>query len=142
MRRLLSFASFFSVVLVALSVFMWKRGAHTTDWLRVSVRDRSAVFACSRDHVGVALITDTNGWSTRDDRWIRYKHLEPTDLREQFHSNVAGFAYRSDGGAHLVLAPLWAVAALGVTPPLLWLMRPRRPAKGFPMTASPPAAAA
>jgi hypothetical protein len=85
------------------------------------------VFACSGEHVGAAIVTDPTGWTTRDKRRIKYQHFEPTDLREQFPSNVAGFAYQSDGGAHLVLVPMWFITALGVTPPLVWLMLRRSP---------------
>ena len=65
MRRLLRFASFFSCVLVVLSIVMQHRGRHVMDWLRISTRDRSAVLACAGNSVGAALLDDRGGWIRR-----------------------------------------------------------------------------
>lgn len=121
MRRLLSWASLSSCLLIVLAVLMQRRGSDVTDWLRVGGRDRAAVLACAGDSVGAAIFTDRDGWSIRDRSRVKYKQFKPVDLRRHFADTFHGFAYRNDRGAHLLLAPMWFFIAMGVTPPMLML---------------------
>ena len=108
-------------MLVVLSIVMQHRGRHVMDWLRISTRDRSAVLACAGNSVGAAILDDRGGWIRRDRNPLKYERLEPTDLTRFFARTSYGFAYESAHGAHLVLAPMWFFAAIGVAPPLLML---------------------
>lgn len=127
MRRfLLSSAAVCSLALIALTAAMWTRSFRIMDWFRIRAGDHAAVFASSQAHVGAAIVIDGDEWSSGD-RPVRYRHFRAADLRRQFPGQALGFAYREERGVRLVLLPMWALVALGLAPPALWVaQRPRR----------------
>jgi hypothetical protein len=126
-RLLLSGAMVSSVALIGLTCAMSSRSNQRMDWVRIRAFDRAAVFACSRSHLGAAVVTDDAGWFAGNERTVRYRDFRPTDLRRHFGTDFHGFAYRDDRGVHLVLVPMWSLPVLGTLPGALWLMQRRAP---------------